>query len=155
MDEPGARGVSIDQRNPHRYPMALHTSAVLRCPFLRILSNVKYLRIGYAAMGMSSKNNSHRSSSRSVKKLCRDIHQKHCYADDDGRQGQNAHDQMKRVRRLFPFVGCACSHDSKPSIIPAALGVIAAQSPQWIAHVLPPEIAAGSQRKAPAQAPHS
>ena len=28
-------GVSIDQRNPHRYPMALHTSAVLRCPFLR------------------------------------------------------------------------------------------------------------------------
>lgn len=28
-------GVSIDQRNPHRYPMALHTSAVLRYPFLR------------------------------------------------------------------------------------------------------------------------
>ena len=56
-------GVSIDQRNPHRYPMALHTSAVLRCPFLRSFPMRNISRIGYAAMGMSSKNNSHRSNS--------------------------------------------------------------------------------------------
>ena len=62
-------GVSIDQRNPHMYPMALHTSAVLRCPFLRSFPMWNISRIGYAAMGMSSKNNSHRSSSRSVKRF--------------------------------------------------------------------------------------
>lgn len=47
-------GVSIDQRNPHRYPMALHTSAVLRCPFLRSFPMWNISRIGYAAMGLCS-----------------------------------------------------------------------------------------------------
>lgn len=40
------------------------------------------------------------------------------YTDDDGGQGQNAHDQMKDSGASSIFVGCVCSHDSKPSIIP-------------------------------------
>ena len=110
-------GVSIDQRNPHRYPMALHTSAVLRCPFLRSFPMRNISRIGYAAMGMSSKNNSHRSNSRSVKSFAGTYTRNTVIPMTMGGRVR-MHDQMKDSGASSLFIGCACSHDSKPSIIP-------------------------------------
>ena len=70
------------------------------------------------SVGMSSKNNSHSSSSRSVISFAGTYIRSTVIPMTMGRQGQNAHDQMKDSGVSSLFVGCVCSHDSKPSMIP-------------------------------------
>lgn len=74
------------------YPTAL--------PFPPVLSDVKNLLQGIRRHGDEQQKKLAQQQLTQRQKLCRDVHQKQRYADNDRRQRQNAHRQMQDLRRL-------------------------------------------------------
>ena len=99
MDEPRAGRQQRPEKSGHVSDGAAYQRRTA-LPFPPVLSDVKNLLQGIRRHGDEQQKKLAQQQLTQRQKLCRDVHQKQRYADNDRRQRQNAHRQMQDLRRL-------------------------------------------------------